>query len=151
MDTDASSALDNKSEIAAIRILLVDDHEVARRALRAVINLNPSLEVVAEAADGEEAIQKVKELHPDIVLLDVSLPGISGIQAVPQIRANSPESRIIFVSQHIAVALAKDALRGGAYGYVVKSDAGLDLLSAIEAAHEGRRFVSRTLHTSGWA
>lgn len=133
-----------------IRIVLVDDHEVARRAIRSVLRSNPNLEVVGEAAEGKDAINKVGELHPDIVLLDISLPDISGIEAAPAIRKISPESRIIFVSQHTSIPLAKDALRGGAYGYVVKSDAGLDLLAAIEAAHEGRTFVSRALHARGW-
>lgn len=136
--------------MCSIRIVLVDDHEVARRALRAVLRGNPNLEVVGEAAEGKEALKKVEELHPDIVLLDISLPDVSGIEVAPGIRTVSPESRIIFVSQHISIPLAKDALRGGAYGYVVKSDAGLDLLSAIDAAHEGRSFVSRTLHARGW-
>ena len=134
-----------------IRILLVDDHEVARRGLRSVLKSYANVEVVGEAADGEEAIKKAGELHPDIVLLDISLPGMSGIEAAPAIRAASAESRIIFVSQHTTIALAKDALRrDGTYGYVVKSDAGLDLLTAIDSAREGRTFVSRTLHTRGW-
>jgi DNA-binding NarL/FixJ family response regulator len=133
-----------------IRIVLVDDHEVARRALRSVLRTNPNIEVVGEAAEGKEALRKVEELHPDIVLLDISLPDMSGIEVAPGIRNVSPESRIIFVSQHISIPLAKDALRGGAYGYVVKSDAGLDLLAAIDAAHEGKSFVSRTLQTRGW-
>ncbi len=136
--------------MAPIRIVLVDDHEVARRGIRSVLKSNPNLEIVGEAADGEEAIRKAGEFRPDIVLLDISLPGISGIEAAPSIRAASPQSRIIFVSQHTSIPLARDALRGGAYGYVVKSDAGLDLLSAIEAAHDGRTFVSRTLLARGW-
>lgn len=136
--------------MAPIRIVLVDDHEVARRGIGSVLKSKPNLEIVGEAVDGEEAIRKVGELHPDIVLLDISLPGMSGIEAAPGIRAACPQSRIIFVSQHTSIPLARDALRGGAYGYVVKSDAGLDLLSAIEAAHEGRTFVSRTLVARGW-
>jgi DNA-binding NarL/FixJ family response regulator len=129
----------------SIRIVLVDDHEIARRAVRSVLNSNPKLEIVGEAAEGKEAIKKVGELRPDIVLLDISLPDISGIEAAPQIRAISPESRIIFVSQHTSSSLAQDAVQGGAYGYVVKSDAGLDLLTAIDEAHQGRTFISRTL------
>lgn len=132
-----------------IRIVLVDDHEVARRALRSVLRANPNIEVVGEASEGKEALKKVGELKPDIVLLDIGLPDMSGIEVAPGIRSLSPESRIIFVSQHISIHLAKDALRGGAYGYVVKSDAGLDLLAAIEAAHAGRTFVSRTLQSLG--
>jgi len=136
--------------MSAIRVVLVDDHEVARRALRSVLRGNPNLEVVGEAAEGKEALKKIEELHPDIILLDISLPDISGIEVASNVKPISPESRIIFVSQHISIPLAKDALRGGAYGYVVKSDAGLDLLSAIDAAHQGRSFVSRTLHSRGW-
>ena len=131
--------------MGSIRIVVVDDHEVARRAIRSVLRSNPNLEVVGEAADGKEGINKVGELRPDIVLLDISLPDISGIEVAPAMRKLSPESRIIFVSQHTSTALANDALQNGAYGYVVKSDAGLDLLPAIEATHEGRTFVSRTL------
>jgi DNA-binding NarL/FixJ family response regulator len=125
----------------SIRILLVDDHEVARRGIRSVLANNPDLEVVAEAS----------ELRPDIVLLDISLPGISGIDAAKTIHKISPESRVIFVSQHDSVRIAKDALSVGASGYVVKSDAGRDLLAAIDAAQEGRTFVSRTLVARGWS
>lgn len=134
----------------SIRIVLVDDHEVARRALRSVLRTNPNLQVMGEASEGKEAVKKVEELKPDIVLLDIGLPDMSGIEVASGIRSLSPESRIIFVSQHISIPLAKDALRGGAYGYVVKSDAGLDLLAAIEATYAGRTFVSRTLNAMGW-
>ncbi len=105
---------------------------------------------MGEASEGKEAVKKVEELKPDIVLLDIGLPDMSGIEVASGIRSLSPESRIIFVSQHISIPLAKDALRGGAYGYVVKSDAGLDLLAAIEATYAGRTFVSRTLNAMGW-
>jgi len=131
----------------AIRIVLVDDHAVARRGLRSVLGVNPDIQVVGEAADGEEAVKKVSDLLPDIVLLDISLPGLSGLEAAPSIRSISPNSRIIFVSQHNSAALAREALQLGAYGYVVKSDAGLDLLAAIDAVHQGQRFMSRTLRS----
>ena len=135
--------------MALIRIVIVDDHEVARRGVRSVLAANPSLEVVAELADGEEAVDRVPELSPDIILLDISLPGISGIEAANSIRKSSPASRIIFVSQHHSMILAKDALRAGASGYVVKSDAGRDLLSAIEAVRAGRTFISPALSAQG--
>jgi DNA-binding NarL/FixJ family response regulator len=136
-------------EMASMRIVIVDDHEVARRGIRLVLAANPSLEIVAEIADGEKAVQEVRDLHPDIILMDISLPGMSGIEAASSIRKNSPDSRIIFVSQHNSALLAKDALRTGASGYVVKSDAGHDLLPAIEAVQEGRTFVSPGLVTRG--
>lgn len=137
--------------MSSIRIVVVDDHEGARRGLRSVLKSNPNLEVVGEAADGKEALQKVGQLQPDIVLLDISLPDMSGLEVAPRIREMAPAARIIFVSQHTSVPLAKDALAGGAYGYVVKSDAGLDLLAAIESASEKKLFVSRTLRAQGWS
>jgi DNA-binding NarL/FixJ family response regulator len=136
--------------VAVIRVLLVDDHEVARRSIRSVLSREANLDVIGETADGEEAVKKAEELHPTIILLDITLPGISGIHAARRIRVVSPNSRIIFVSQHHSIQTARDALSVGAHGYVVKSDAGRDLLKAIEAVHEGQTFVSRTLVARGW-
>lgn len=136
--------------MASIRIMVADDHEAARRGLRSLLAGDPEIEVVWEAVSGEEAIQKAQELQPDIILLDISLPGQSGIRAATSISIVSPQSRIIFVSQHDSVQIARDALSVGAYAYVVKSDAGRDLLTAIDAAREGRNFVSRTLTARGW-
>ena len=138
-------------EMHLVRIMIVDDHEVARRGIRSVLLGNPGFDLVGEATDGEEAVEKAQELRPDVILLDITLPGINGIQAAASIHAVSPESRIIFVSQHDSVQTARNALSVGAYGYVVKSDAGRDLLPAIEAAREGRVFTSRTLGASGRA
>jgi DNA-binding NarL/FixJ family response regulator len=139
-----------REKAAPIRVLLVDDHEVARRSIRSILSRQTGLDVIGETADGEEAVKKAEELHPTIILLDISLPGISGIQAARQIRVVSPNSRIIFISQHDSIQTAKDALSVGAHGYVVKSDAGRDLLMAIGTVHEGRTFVSRTLIARGW-
>jgi CheY-like chemotaxis protein len=138
-------------EVALIQVLLVDDHEIARRSIRSVLSRQADLDVICETADGEEAVKKAEELHPGIILLDITLPGISGIQAARQIRAVSPNSRIIFLSQHDSIQTAKDALSVGAHGYVVKSDAGRDLLTAIATVYEGRTFVSRTLVARGWS
>ena len=130
--------------------MVVDDHAAARRGIRSVLAADPTLDVVAEATDVKEALQQAEEFHPDLILLDISLPGRSGIEAAASILSVCPEARIIFVSQHDSVQVAKDAFRVGAHGYVVKSDAGHDLLAAIEAAGEGRTFVSRTLVARGW-
>jgi DNA-binding NarL/FixJ family response regulator len=134
-----------------IRVLVVDDHEIARRGIRSVLSSDVNLDVVWEAADGEEAVKRAAEFHPAIILLDITLPGMSGIQAARRIRIVSPDSRIIFLSQHDSVQIAKDALSVGAQGYVVKSDAGRELLTAIQAVHEGGQFVSRTLVERGWS
>ena len=136
--------------MAPTRVLLVDDHEIARKGIRSVLTADAGLDIVSEAVDGEEAVKRTEELLPDIILLDISLPGISGIQAARQIRAISPNSRIIFLSQHDSIQIAKDALSVGAHGYVVKSDAGRDLLSAIQTVQQGQTFVSRTLIARGW-
>jgi DNA-binding NarL/FixJ family response regulator len=136
------------SGTSLIRVMIVDDHEAARRGIRSVLLREPLFDLVGEATDGEEAVKKSQELRPDIILLDITLPGMNGIQAAASIQAASPESRIIFVSQHDSMQTAKDALSVGAYGYVVKSDAGRDLLTAIEAAREGRIFTSRALGAS---
>jgi len=131
------------------RIMVVDDHEAARRGIRLVLAGHPEIDVVCEAVNDEEALAGARELQPDIILMDISLPGRSGIQTAASIREVSPESRIIFVSQHDSVQIAKDAMSVGAYGYVVKSEAGHDLLTAIEAAQKGEVFVSRTLAARG--
>ncbi len=136
--------------MAPIRVLLVDDHEIARKGIRSVLTTDAGLDIVSEAVDGEEAVKRSEELRPDIILLDITLPGISGIQAARQIRVISPDSRIIFLSQHDSIQIAKDALSVGAQGYVVKSDAGRDLLRAIQAVQQGETFVSRTLMARGW-
>lgn len=138
-------------DMAPIRVLVVDDHEIARRGIRSVLSSDVTLDVVWEAADGEEAIMRAAEFRPSIILLDITLPRMSGIQAARRIRIVSPDSRIIFLSQHDSIQIAKDALSAGAHGYVVKSDAGLDLLNAIQAVHQGREFVSRTLIARGWS
>lgn len=138
------------SEMAPIRVLLVDDHEIARKGIRSVLITDAGLDIVSEAVDGEEAVKRSEEFRPDIILLDITLPVISGIQAARQIRAVSPDSRIIFLSQHDSIQIAKDALSVGAQGYVVKSDAGRDLLSAIQTVQRGQTFVSRTLVARGW-
>jgi len=137
-------------QMASTRIVIVDDHELARRGLRSVLQNNPDLQVIAEIASGEEAVQRAEELHADIILLDITLPRMSGIEAAGRIHQSSPTSRVIFVSQHDSVVLAKDAMRAGGCAYVVKSDAGRDLLSAISAVQAGKTFVSRTLLARGW-
>jgi len=142
--------MSGEPKTVAIRIMVVDDHEVARRSIRSVLASNPDLVVVSEAANGDEALQQAREHRPEIILLDITLPGKSGIQVAASLRAICPESRIIFVSQHDSVQIANDAMSVGGYGYVVKSDAGFDLLAAIAAARKGEVFVSKTLLARGW-
>jgi DNA-binding NarL/FixJ family response regulator len=125
-----------------IRLLVVDDHEVVRRSICSLLKQDATLEVVCQTASGEDSVTKAAELQPDLILMDISLPGISGIEAARQIRTVSPESQIIFLSQHDAFQMVKEALRHG-HGYVTKIDAASQLLEAIKAVRAGNQFVSR--------
>jgi DNA-binding NarL/FixJ family response regulator len=134
------------SAMATGSVLLVEDHDMARRSIRTLLSSDPTLSIISETTNGEEAVKMAVNTRPGVILMDISLPGISGIQAAKRIREAWPGARIIFLSQHDSIPIVRDALSMGAEGYVVKSDAGHDLLAAIRAAREGRRFVSRTLH-----
>jgi DNA-binding NarL/FixJ family response regulator len=103
------------------------------------------LQVVEEAGDGQEAVQKSQQLQPDLILLDIGLPTMNGIEAAWQIRHQSPNARILFCSEKLSPGVAEEALQAGSGGYLVKSDAGSDLLSAMTSVIQGKRFVSRTL------
>src|SRR4051812_4244351 len=125
--------------------LIVEDYEPFRRFLRSTLEQRPAMQIVGEATDGLEAVQKAEELQPDLILFDVGLPKLNGIEAARQIRTVSPESKILFVSQEFSADVVQEALRLGALGYVVKTQAGLDLLAAVEAICQGGRFVSAGL------
>ena len=119
--------------MACVRILIADDHELVRQGLRALLASRPAWEVCGEAADGVEAIEKAAELQPDIVLLDVSMPRLTGLEAAPLIHRESPTSEIVIVSQHDPAEMLPSALEVGARGFVSKSDIGSNLLSLIES------------------
>jgi len=129
----------------SVRVLLVDDHESWRRFASAVLQQIPRSEVVAEAPDGDLAIQLSEQLQPDLILLDIGLPRISGIEAARHIRGLCPSSRILFLTENRSADVAEEALHTGADGYVIKSDGGSELLPAIKAVLEGKRFVSASL------
>ena len=138
------------SETSVVHVLVVEDHPVVRRAVCALLSSDPILNVVCEAADGDQAVQKAEELQPDLVLMDISLPGISGIEAARRIRRVSTKSSIIFLSQHDSLQMVKDALNVGGHGYVAKIDAGQELLKAISLVREGKQFVSQRIVSQGW-
>ncbi len=136
--------------MSLVEILVVDDHAVVRRAICSLLSKDPVLNVICQTADGEQAVQKAEEFQPDLILLDISLPGISGIEAARRIRRVSPKSRIIFLSQHDSLQMVKDALKVGGHGYVAKIDAGTELLNAVRAVHDGKQFVSQRILSQGW-
>lgn len=126
-------------------VLIVDDFEPWRRFLRLTLALREQLQIVAEASDGPAAVQKAEELQPDLILLDIGLPTLNGIEAARRIQEVSPNSKILFVSEHRSQDIAREALSTGAGGYVVKSNAAGELLQAIRTILEGKRFISASL------
>jgi len=136
--------------MSSVEVLVVDDHAMVRKAICALLSSDPILNVICETSDGEQAVEKAEEFQPDLVLMDISLPGISGIEAARRIRRVSPKSQIIFLSQHDSLQMVKDALNVGGHGYVTKIDAGLELLKAIRTVREGKQFVSQRIVSQGW-
>lgn len=128
-----------------IRTLVVDDYAPWRGFLRCTLGKHNGFEAVAECSDGPDAVQKAKELQPDLILLDIGLPTLNGIDAARRMREVSPESKILFVSQNRSPEIVEEGLSTGADGYVVKSDAARDLLPAIKAIFEGKRFISASV------
>jgi DNA-binding NarL/FixJ family response regulator len=131
--------------MSLVRVLVVEDFEPFRQFLSSTLGKRPEFQVIGEVCDGLEAVRRAEELKPDLILLDIGLPGLNGIEVARQIRRLAPESKIIFVSQESSPELVEAALSSGGLGYVLKTKAGTDLLPAIEAALEGRQFVSSGL------
>ena len=130
---------------SSIRVLVADDYEPFRRFICSKLESRPDLKVVGEASDGLEAVEKAQALKPDLILLDIGLPGLNGIEAAHRISRLIPKATILFVSQISDADVVQEALRNGAKGYVWKPDAGIDLMLAIEVALRGAHFVSSKL------
>jgi len=128
----------------AVRILLVDDHPIVRQGLRTLLEGRSGWEVVGEAADGLEALDKISSLHPDVVVLDVTMPRMNGLEACRLIQRKQKTSglEVLFVTQHDSPQMMREALEAGARGYVVKSNAARDLLEAVEAVSQHRVFTA---------
>lgn len=124
-----------------IRILLVDDHPIVRQGLRTLLEGRTGWEVVGEASDGAEAVEKAKNLKPDVMVLDVTMPRMNGLEACRLLRMQAPQLEILFVTQHDSPQMMREALDAGARGYVVKSNAARDLLQAVEAVSQHRVFT----------
>jgi DNA-binding NarL/FixJ family response regulator len=131
-----------------IRVLVVDDHEPFRRFVRATLNVRPELQIICEASDGLEAVQKAAEQQPGLIVLDIGLPSLNGIEAARRIRKLSPKSKILFLSQESSAEVMQEAISLGALGYVIKAQAARDLPAALEAVLRNERFISSTLKTA---
>jgi DNA-binding NarL/FixJ family response regulator len=129
----------------AIKVLLVDDHQVVRRGLRTFLEVQDDIEVVGEASDGAEGVARAQELGPDVVLMDVKMPGMDGVEALRELRALDNPARVLIVTSFTEQRTVVPALRAGAAGYVTKTEAPTELLAAVAKVHAGGRYVSPTL------
>ncbi|HET6178781.1 MAG TPA: response regulator transcription factor [Candidatus Sulfotelmatobacter sp.] len=128
--------------MSAIRVLVVEDFEPFRQFIASELAKMPDLQVVGEASDGLEAVEKAQELRPDLILLDIGLPGLSGIEVEKRLCRLVPSARILFLSQNNDAELVRAVLGNGARGYVLKVNAGKELLLAIKVILRGEKFVS---------
>ena len=127
------------------RILLADDHAVLRSGLRLLLEAQPDLKVVGEAGDGREALRLAQSLQPDLILLDLSMPGLGGLEALPLLRAAAPAACVLVLTMHDDEGYLKQALRGGASGYILKRAADAELLSAVRTVLRSEVYVHPSL------
>jgi len=125
-----------------LRILVADDHEVARKGIRALLESHPGWEVCAEAKDGRDAVELAATTKPQLVLLDIGMPNLNGLEAARQILAASPDVAILILTMHDSDNVVREVLRAGARGFLLKSDAGKDLVAAVEALQLQRTFFT---------
>lgn len=131
--------------MARIRVLLADDHAVLRAGLRMLINAQADMEVVGEASTGEEAVRQARVVKPDVVLMDIAMPGTGGIEATGRIVRDGPRVRVLVLTMYDDVAYLRSVLAAGASGYVLKRSADTELLSAIRITHRGETYLEPSL------
>ena len=124
-------------ETTSSRVLIVEDSEPFRNFICSTLGKRPELQIVDQVSDGLQAVRRAEELRPDLIVLDIGLPSLNGIEAARRIRKLSPESKILFVSQESSADIVREALGTGASGYIVKTDAGRELLEAVSAVLRG--------------
>ena len=131
--------------VTTLRIVLIDDHAVVRRGVRALLESQPGWEVVGEATSGKEGIDVVRRLQPDIIVMDLSLPQLNGLDATRQILKESPRSEVLVLTMHHSDELARNVLAAGARGYVLKSDADQSLIAAVDCLRQHKPFLTSTV------
>jgi DNA-binding NarL/FixJ family response regulator len=130
---------------APLRIVITDDHAVVRRGVRALLQSQPGWEVVGEARTGREAVELARRLQPDIVIMDLSLPELNGLDATRQLLKESPRTEVIVLTMHHSEELARNVLQAGARGYVLKSDADQNLIAAVDSLRQHKPFLTSTV------
>jgi len=128
--------------IKKIKVLIADDHVMVRQGFIVLLNAQPDIEVIGEAADGNEMVEQAESLHPDVVLADISMPNLNGIEATKVIHQRNPEMPVVMITVHTSSSYVVRALRSGARGYVVKNDDFQHVVQAIKAVSEGQRYLS---------
>lgn len=126
-------------------IVLADDHHIVRQGLRALLEAEPDFDLVGETGDGLEAVQLAERLRPDVIVLDLMMPGLNGLEATRQIAARAPQTRVVILSMHANEAYVLEALRNGAAGYVLKDSSAAELVRAVREVVAGRRYLSPPL------
>lgn len=134
---------------AQVRILVVDDHEPFRQFVASTLHAQPDIQVIGQVQDGLEAVRQAEALQPDLILLDIGLPGLNGLDAARRIRELAPYARIIFLTQESSSDVVREAFSLGAWGYVIKVQAGQELLSAVKSVMQDKKFVSSGLDGRG--
>lgn len=125
-----------------IRVLIADDHTIVREGLARLLGDAPDLAVAGQAVDGREALDKVAQLEPNVLLLDLTMPGLHGLEVLRQVRRRFPATRVLILSMHKNEAYVAESLRAGAAGYILKDSAASDVVAAIRAVHRGEQFLS---------
>lgn len=128
-----------------IRVLLADDHAMMRDGLKALLSASPDISVVAEVSNGGDAVRRAQELKPDVVLMDIAMPDLNGIEAARMLRDRCPETRVVILSMHSSSEHVFRAFEAGAAGYLLKESAGTEADVAVRAVHGGQRYLSRAI------
>lgn len=126
----------------AFRIFIADDHEVVRKGLMSLLQVQPDWQVCGEAADGREAVEKASQLNPDVVILDIGMPSLNGLEATRQILKTNPTAKILILTLHDSDSVVREVLNAGARGFLLKSDAARDLVAAVEALRRDKTYFT---------
>lgn len=129
----------------AIRVFIVDDHGIVRDGLRSILNAQPDIVVVGEVGNGLECLRRLPEANPNVVLMDIAMPGMNGIEACSQLVSQYPDIKVIFLSMHVTAGHVRRTLQAGAAGYLVKESAGSEVVQAVRTVHLGQRFFSQKI------
>ncbi|MDQ3805559.1 MAG: response regulator transcription factor [Acidobacteriota bacterium] len=130
-----------QTSAARLRVLLAEDHEMVREGLKSLVNAQPDMEVVGEAADGRSAVARAQELRPDVVVMDITMPGLNGLKATEHVKQTCPEVRVLTLTRHTDAGFIQQLFAAGASGYVLKQSASAELVRAIRAVAAGGNFL----------